>query len=59
MPPAHHLTVSGPFDDGEEVFVERLTGRESLGWIFQFDVTLLSRSPTLDMGKVVGDKRRP
>ena len=56
MPPAHHLTVSGPFEDGEEVFVERLAGRESLGWIFQFDVTLLARSPTLDMGKVVGDK---
>jgi len=56
MPPAHHLTVSGPFDGGEEVLVERLAGRESLGWIFQLDLTLLSRSPTLDMSKIVGDK---
>jgi len=56
MPPAHHLTVSGPFDDGDEVLVQRLAGRESLGGIFQLDLTLLSRSPTLDMGKIVGDK---
>ncbi|HEY8927528.1 MAG TPA: type VI secretion system tip protein TssI/VgrG [Polyangia bacterium] len=56
MPPAHHLTVSGPFEEGDEVIVERLAGRESLGSIFQLDLTLLSRSPTLDMGKIVGDK---
>ncbi len=47
MPPRHHLTVSGPFGESDEVVVERLTGRESLGGVFQLDVTLLSRSPTL------------
>jgi len=50
----HDLTISGPFDK-EEVTVEHLTGREELGTPFKYEVSLLCKSPSLDLSKFIGD----
>ncbi|HEY4184307.1 MAG TPA: type VI secretion system tip protein TssI/VgrG [Polyangia bacterium] len=39
----------------DEIVIERLSGRESLGTPFDYEVTLLSESPKVDLGEFIGD----
>ncbi|HEX2657885.1 MAG TPA: type VI secretion system tip protein TssI/VgrG, partial [Polyangia bacterium] len=48
------LAVTGPWGEAE-VHVEHLTGRESLGRPFQFEVTLLSKANNLNLTEWMGD----
>ncbi len=48
------LAIAGSFPDGTFT-VERLSGRETLGQCFAYDVTLLSDSPTFDVSTLIGD----
>ncbi|MES1265730.1 MAG: type VI secretion system tip protein TssI/VgrG [Variovorax sp.] len=48
------LTISGE-SAGEEFTVERLSGREALGKPFEYQVTLISLSPSIELAKFVGD----
>jgi len=54
MPLMRDLAVTGPWGDAK-VHVEHLAGREALGRPYQFEVSLLSQSPTLELADWVGD----
>jgi type VI secretion system secreted protein VgrG len=54
MATQRELTVSGPFNDGD-FLVEHLSGSESLGEPFTYEVHLLNQSPQVDISALVGD----
>jgi type VI secretion system secreted protein VgrG len=54
MPNGREITVTGALG-AAGVLVDHFAGREVLGRVFQYEVTLLSPSPTLDLSALVGD----
>src|SRR3569833_2311639 len=55
MPQERELRISGAVVP-DDAAIEKLTGYEALGTPFEYQVVLVSESPTLDLAKFIGDK---